>query len=683
MRAGELVVARLARGPSVVLLIEEKDGRAAVALGRNKQARLPAHRILLATGVVPAGDRQLDEFARAASAEAAAIDLGETWDAFADDETACLSLDDLAGLYWSGPAGPERLAALAIHLDGSDYFERADEGYAVRPRARVEETRARRRREAERAQGEQALVEAMAAGRLPDPLTSHQSALMDLLRGFAIHGDEYPRARAARAFLAKTGRQSGNLQRLCFELLVASGVFTPDEPLELHRAQVPARFPDAVLSQAASTTPASESGRRDLTRLDAFTIDDAGTQDRDDALSVEAVPGADGEYAVGIHIADAGSLIPSGSPVDREAGRRMATLYLPEGPIPMLPPEIAHQAGSLDPGRTSAAVTLLLRIDDSGNVLDREVAPSLLRSREAMTYEEADRALEDDASPRHEALATLRRIADARRRTRGEAGAIELEQPEMSVKVTPTGEVAVKVLDRTSASRRTVAEMMVLCNTLLGELCRSEQVPSVYRVQAPPDLSDLPQSEPAEDASEAQRTLHRHLLAKRLRPAELDVAPGAHSGLGVPVYIQATSPLRRYPDLVLQRQISHFLESGKPLYPLEEIISVAQRAEVQVREVARVEAQRKRYWFLKFLQAERLSADPDADPDADSGAFTAVVLETDPRRRALVELAEYPFRCRVEMPRSYAPGATVTLALRGIDLWRRLAHFVHVGGEVP
>ena len=309
-------------------------------------------------------------------------------------------------------------------------------------------------------------------------------------------------------------------------------------------------------------------------------------------------------------------------------------------------------------------------------MLDREVTPSLLRSREAMTYEEADHALDDEASPRHEALAVLQKVADARRHLRGNAGAIELEQPEMSVRVEPTGEVTIRVLDRTSPSRRLVAELMVLCNTLLGELCRSEQLPSVYRVQTPPDLSDLPQAEPAESSSEAHETLRRYLLAKRLRPAELDIVPGRHSSLGVPVYIQATSPLRRYPDLVLQRQISYFLESGKPLYPVDDIISVAQRAEVQIREVARVEAQRKRYWFLKFLQSERLPSDADDD----CGIFSAVVLETDPRRRALVELTEYPFRSRVELPKSYSPGATVTLALRGIDLWRRLAHFVHTGG---
>ena len=677
MQTGEIVVAGLARGPSVVLLVREEEGRAAVAVGRNRQARLPLQRILLATGIVAASEQQLDEFAQAARTEADGLDLSEVWDAFADDETACLSLEDLAGLCWSGPVGPERLAALVIHLDGSDYFERAADGYAVKSKSYVEELLARRRREAERMEEERALTEALAEGRLPEPLTPSQSALVDMLRGFAIHGEDYPRGRAARAFLAKTGRKSGDPQRLCFEMLVAGGVFAPDEPLELHRAEIPTRFPAGVLSQVDSTGAASELGRRDLTHLDAFTIDDAGTQDRDDALSVGPAPGTDDEYLVGIHVADAGGLVPPGSPIDREAGRRMTSLYLPEGAVAMLPPELTRRAGSLDPGRTRAGVSLIVRLDAAGAVLDREVTPSLLRSRGAMTYEEADHALENETGPRREPLAVLHGIAEARRKIRSDAGAINLEQPEMSVRASSTGEVTVRVLDRASPSRRMVAEMMILYNALLGDLCRSEQLPSVFRVQPPPDVSDMPQAAPAEERTEAQQALRRYLVAKRLRPAELDVTPGPHSSLGVPVYVQSTSPLRRYPDLVLQRQISRFLESGKPLYTVEAVMSVAQRAEVQIREVARVETQRKRYWFLKFLQAERL---PPQAP-ADCGTFAAAVLETDPRRRALVELAEYPFRARVELPKSYSPGEEVTLALRGVDLWRRLAHFVHTGAR--
>ena len=164
---------------------------------------------------------------------------------------------------------------------------------------------------------------------------------------------------------------------------------------------------------------------------------------------------------------------------------------------------------------------------------------------------------------------------------------------------------------------------------------------------------------------------------RRLRRAEVSTVPRAHSGLGLPVYVHATSPLRRYPDLILQRQIGHFLSTGEPLYSTEEVASVAQRAEVQLPELSRIEEQRRRYWFLRFLK-QRLEGDRDADEET---LFDAVVLDNPARRPALLELADYPFRFRAELPASFVLGGTVTLKLHGVDLWRRTGQFVHVREE--
>jgi exoribonuclease-2 len=152
-------------------------------------------------------------------------------------------------------------------------------------------------------------------------------------------------------------------------------------------------------------------------------------------------------------------------------------------------------------------------------------------------------------------------------------------------------------------------------------------------------------------------------------PAYLDLIPAPHAGLGVPVYLQATSPLRRYPDLVMQRQISHYIVAGKELYAEEEIASVAQRAEVQLRELMGIEEQRKRYWFIKFLEQ---SLDRGQE-----NRFAAVVLENEPRQLALLELVEYPFRLRADLQRPYEPGEVATLRLCGVDKWRRVGQWVH------
>ena len=206
---------------------------------------------------------------------------------------------------------------------------------------------------------------------------------------------------------------------------------------------------------------------------------------------------------------------------------------------------------------------------------------------------------------------------------------------------------------------------MILCNSLLARYCLDHGLPAAYRSQPAPDLSDLP------DLPEGP--LRRFHLFRRLRPADLSTVPAPHGGLGVEAYIQATSPLRRYPDLVMQRQISHFLATGEHHYSAEEIASVCHRADAQLRELARIEDDRRRYWFLKYLQ-QRLDAPQDGE---DRTHFRAVVLENEERRLALLELSEYPFRFRTRLPWAVLPGETVGLRLRGVDLWRRFPQFVH------
>ena len=402
-----------------------------------------------------------------------------------------------------------------------------------------------------------------------------------------------------------------------------------------------------------------------------MTIDDEHTLDRDDAISVEV----DGEgVRVGVHISDAGALIPTGGPVDREADRRMATLYLPEGGIPMLPPALVSRTGSLDPGETRPALSLLTTLSESGEVLDWSVTPSIVQSEAALSYQDADRALEAGGDPRRPSLAILERAATALRRRRQEAGALVIERVELAVSVHESGRVDVS-LRRSTPATELVSELMVLCNSLLAEFCRSERIPAAFRSQPQPDIDD-PRDAGSQDAPPPAPQLRRYLMMRRLRPADIDVQPAPHAGLGVRAYIQATSPLRRYPDLVMQRQVSHYLAAGSPLYSEEEIASVAQRAEVQIRELTAIEEERKRYWFLKYLRQSRLEL-PDS---GDAALFKAVVLDSERGRSALLELADFPFRLRARLSSPAAPGDTVTLRLHTVDLWRRVGQWVHEPG---
>ena len=596
---------------------------------------------------------------------AAAIDLSEVWELVRDEEGPT-SPDELAELYWGDSAQAAQRVALALHLDRhTDYFVRTADGYQARTAEAVDEIRTRRRRQAEYAADADALVEALRDGRLPDPPTKNQDAQLRHLRDYAVHGDDYARARAARDLLDSAVTGPGDPQRACFELLARAGVFSPDEPLELARADIPLAHPADSLAEADAVArePPRPAEVDDLTGLAVFTVDNAGTEERDDALSFD--PAGESTFRVGVHVSYAGLLLPRGGAMDREADRRMATLYLPERRIDMLPPAFCLGVGSLDPDVDRYALSLSAELSETGEPVNWELKPSRVRSTAALSYEDADRVLEDEEQPAHSALAGLERAARALRARREESGAVTLDQPEMSISVDEQGRIRVAVTRRDSPARQLVAEMAILYNVLAAELCRSEGIPAVYRVQTAPDLSGI---------ADFPEPLRRYQAARRLFPADLDSEPGAHGGLGVPVYLQATSPLRRYPDLVMQRQIAHYLATGKHLYTPEQIASVMQRAEVQLRELSRIEGARKRYWFLKYLQGSVLDAPGSSDV---SREFEAVVLENEPHRRALLELVEYPFRMRAELPRQAEPGDRVALALREVDLWRRLAHFVY------
>ena len=666
MQQGEVLVALLGKGATVVRYLDETASRVSVALGRNKQARIPRNRVVLATGVLLPDQQRFEEFRAGALAQSAEIDLAEVWEVVAADGEP-ISLGDLADLYWTSPPDPASLVALALGLDlDTDRFVRGADGYMPRSREDLDELLARRQREANHAREAEALVSGLAAGALPAPLTPHQEGLLRVLKDFVVQGEEYPRSPTARALLELTDPGTRDLERYCFDILVKAGVFSLDEPLELHRIGVSEHFANEAVDEAAAIDLGhhlARPDRRDLTGLLLLTIDDEGTEDRDDALSIEIL---DDGFRVGVHIADAGTLISVGGAIDREADRRMATLYIPDGKIDMLPKGVAKGVGSLDPEQSRCALSLFATVDTAGEMSDLEIVPSVVRTAAALTYEDADRALEDNDGPWAVPLAQLQYAGDALRARREAAGAINIEQPEMVIAVATTGEIEVRVLERSSPSRKLVMELMVLCNSLLAEYCRDNELPAIFRSQGPPDLErvGLSSSEVPEGMNEV---LHRFLLTRSFSPAQVDTVARPHSGLGVAAYLQATSPLRRFPDLVVQRQIVSSLAGSKPTYDAEAVGSVSARAALQLRELAQAEGARKRYWFLKYLKQSRAE-----------GLFEATVLDNQPRRLAMLDLSEYPFRIRSEIPQDVVPGDVVTLKLQGVDLWRRVGHFVHV-----
>jgi exoribonuclease-2 len=643
---GQFLLGRHVSGPA---------GKLQVSVDPDRVARINPHQVVLETDVVLDAD-EFPAWREECEALMRDLDLAELWDVVGG-EGEKLSLEDLATLHWGAGAGLMKRVALQAHLQmESLYFLRRDDAFTARSREEVEALLWQRKQEEESASDEAAFLSWLSGTEPLDSMTGRQEEWLEDLRQFAIMGDAYPGARKSRKLLREVQPGASDWRKLAFTLLVQRGVIAEDEPLDLYRRGIPIDFPPEVLQACRDLLGGdllTDGHRRDLTSLKAVTIDEASTQDIDDALSLEERPEG---YLLGIHIADATVLATPDGAIDAEAARRLLTIYLPERIIPMLPPELSEGLGSLQPGSPRRALSLLINIGPDLEVRDWEVAPSLVRSHARLSYDEADAALEGGGgAPEGDLIRGLGAIAARLREGRLAQGALELSRPDLKVRVDGAGKISVAVTHPTPA-RRMVAEFMVLANRLLAELCRERDIPTIYRTQAPVNVADLEGvSNPA---------VWGYQVLRRLRPSILSLEPGPQALLGVPSYLQATSPLRRYLDLVVQRQLMGSLLEGQPFYTWEALAQLLYRVEGQVRELGRVEEERKRYWLLKYLA-----------PLAGQ-LFQGVVLELR-GHEALTELLQFPLRTDIYLTGAAEPGDTVSMRLQEVDLWRLVARFTH------
>lgn len=319
-----------------------------------------------------------------------------------------------------------------------------------------------------------------------------------------------------------------------------------------------------------------EEPRVDLTHLAAFAIDDRGSTDPDDAISLEM----DGDRRrLWVHVADVAALITPDSPADIEARARGATLYLPDGKVPMLPSEVAKRLG-MGLSEVSPALSFGLDLDDDAHVTGMEVVPSRVRVTR-MTYDEAEERL-DEAPLR--GLYALAQTFQARRR---EQGAVRIDLPEVRVRVID-GEVVIEPLPPLR-SRALVREAMLMVGEATAGFAADETIPLPYATQVPPDTDERP------DDLAGMIELRRHMSR-----TEYSSKPGRHAGLGLDTYVQATSPLRRYLDLVVHQQLRAHLRGGD-LLETQELMERIGAAEAVAGEVSYAERLAREHWTLVYL----------------------------------------------------------------------------------
>jgi exoribonuclease II len=580
--------------------LEAKGERFLVLTEADREINLPESRFLHvalhALNVQTGRDqlvRSLREIAKRREELRLRIDLDEVWELLWAEPEA-YDCGFLAGLVFGEEVTPDHSAAMfRACWDDTIHFSRKGDTFTPNPPETVEQLVHQKIRKEERERdltAAAAFLKAVWGGYAPSPAElAAQEVWIDLLKEYALHDTEAPRLRLARDLLSRAELTAADA---AFRLLVRLGVWDEDENLLVHRLGVPIRFRPEVLKEAEHAAQdvtahlvGDDAQRLDLTRLRAISIDSELTQDIDDALSCEVVEGL---IVLGIHIADPSSVILPESLLDLEARERATSIYFPEGKIPMLPPLLSEGALSLVAGQVRPAMSMLVTLTAEADIVDYQIAPSLIRVAERLTYDEADARIGSDP-----ALTQPFELAQRLREGRFANGAIALPIPQVDLFVDRQKQITVRRIDREAPSQVLVSELMILMNSLVGQFCAQRQIPLVYRGQAAP-------RETLATSFTYDPVLH-YRQQRAMNPAKIGLQPLRHSGLGLEVYTTFTSPLRRYVDLLSHRQIRAYLLRGEPLYSEAQLQTILAELETSLSRAGMMEHERRRYWLLKYL----------------------------------------------------------------------------------
>ncbi|NOY81685.1 MAG: RNB domain-containing ribonuclease [Kiritimatiellaeota bacterium] len=641
-QGNELKLGWVAREKKSKLLVVDRAGR---------NDRVAPTNVLLSHGPIAGGRGAFAEFARQVEdrtlALAAEIDTELLWDSLSARDRE-YSAEELAAEYFEESTPVYAAAAARAVLKDPIRFRRIRTRFRLRSREEVEKGRIREARQAANAAlRERAILwlrEVLSGDDSSRPTSSPEASagLEATIRKIEdyILADGAPEARELleEAFSSRPPRAMG------VELLARLGRLPAGvDRWLLERGAFPS-FPKSVEAAVAALVEYSpEPARADFSALDTFSIDDADTREIDDALSVET----DGDrLAVYVHIADPSVFVRREDPVDRAAVRRPLSLYLPTTVLPMLPERIGCDLASLNADRLRPSLSFCLVFDADGRLADWEIRPGQVRVARRMTYVEAEKLLEGPATdPVGEALRRLSCVATHQRAARLERGALVLARPEPKIQVR-NGQISFQLLDSESAARRLVAEMMILANSLAALYALRHDVPVIYRVQGPPKQAIKPMEEYDPVAFEA--------AVRSIGRSRFSTHPQPHAGLGVDLYTQLSSPIRRYSDMVLQRQLTaHFRGETFP-YTRTELIEVLGLAEAQERENRQLERAAVRYWTIEFLRRQ-----------PESAVYEAVLLPGN--RGQLVELPEFMVRGRLTRAIEGKKGAHVKVRLATAD----------------
>ena len=438
--------------------------------------------------------------------------------------------------------------------------------------------------------------------------------------------------------------------------------FGVDVEITIRKHHLPHEFPDAVLSEARSIpeTPSAEemANRRDFRHLDIVTIDGETARDFDDAVWVERLES--GNWALQVHIADVSHYVRPGSAIDVEAQLRGTSVYFPDRAVPMLPVELSTNICSLRPGLDRLVFSVLLEFDPHGERLRADFTRGVIRSAERMTYTNVFRVLEGDPGmrDRYSALVDrfelMRELALVLNRQRVKRGSIDFDMPETQIEFDATGQMTGVRRAERNIAHRIIEEFMLAANEAVAVHLETNAWPSLYRIHELPDPKRVLEFEEiaahfgyslgigampvkrfamtthhragrktqrdleladsgfsisprnyqrliAKVAGKPEERILSYLMLRSLKQARYSNENSGHFALAAKSYTHFTSPIRRYPDLVVHRALSRFLSAGNP-FPENELREIGEDCSFTERRAAEAERDLVEWKKVKFME---------------------------------------------------------------------------------